>query len=250
MNPRDTEHRPDESTSNELTCPVCGDDHVSTFVHRDAFEYGTGESAVTLHVDLPVRRCTACDLEFLDHEGERIRHEAVCRHLGVLTSTEIRAIRKKYGMTRSSFARNRTWRGNAQPLGKRCRDSEFRQRSLSSASCHSRCIREVNRLALTSTHTSARSGLRQTLAISRLESFGGSSSPSSTLPTPKGKLISVYVATFYSFKGGVPGEPWLSSMWPWISLVTAGKCLPLILTLRHRDLIHSIWLSLAERLRE
>ena len=104
MNPRDPEHKPDESTSNELTCPVCGDDHVSTFVHRDAFEYGTGESAVTLHVDLPVRRCTACDLEFLDHEGERIRHEAVCRHLGVLTSTEIRAIRKKYGMTRSSFA--------------------------------------------------------------------------------------------------------------------------------------------------
>ena len=104
MNSQNKKQRPDVSKSNELTCPVCGDDRVSTFFHQDAFEYGTGASAVTLHVDLPVRHCTACDLEFLDHVGERIKHEAVCRHLGVLTSTEIRSIRKKYGMTRSSFA--------------------------------------------------------------------------------------------------------------------------------------------------
>ena len=77
---------------------------VNTFDHQEEFEYGSGKSAVTLQVQLPVRRCDACDFEFLDQDGERIKHEAVCHHLGVLTSTEIREIRKQYGKTRSSFA--------------------------------------------------------------------------------------------------------------------------------------------------
>ena len=34
-----------------------------------------------------------------------MRHEAVCRHLGVLTPKEIIAIRKSYGMSRAVFAR-------------------------------------------------------------------------------------------------------------------------------------------------
>ena len=103
----DLEHtvrRPHEGPKVDRTCPVCGTDHVTTFVHRDTFDYGTGESAVSLHVDLPVRRCAECDFEFLDHEAEQLRHDTICNHLGVLTSTEIRAIRKQHGMTRSSFA--------------------------------------------------------------------------------------------------------------------------------------------------
>ena len=57
-----------------------------------------------LHANIPVRRCTSCDLEFLDHEGERLRHEAVCRYLGLLSPAEIRSIRKRYGMSRAAFA--------------------------------------------------------------------------------------------------------------------------------------------------
>ena len=104
MNPNDTVRRPDQNPHGDRTCPVCGEGHVTTFAHRDTFEYGTGESAVTLHVDLPVRRCHECDFEFLDYEGERLKHDVICRHLGVLTSTEVRSIRKRYGMSRSSFA--------------------------------------------------------------------------------------------------------------------------------------------------
>ena len=85
-------------------CPQCGASSVTTFYHHDTFNYGTGDSAVELHVELPVRRCAACEFEFLDHEGERLRHEAVCRHLGVLSPAEVRAIRKQHGMTRSAFA--------------------------------------------------------------------------------------------------------------------------------------------------
>ena len=104
MNPTHTVRPTDESPSSDRTCPVCGGNHVNTYDHQDSFEYGSGDSTVTLQVELPVRKCEACDFEFLDQEGERLKHEAVCRHLGVLNSSEIRGIRSKYGMTRSSFA--------------------------------------------------------------------------------------------------------------------------------------------------
>ena len=88
----------------DLICPQCGAESVTTSWHHDAFNYGSGDAAVTLHVDLPVRHCAACDFEFLDHEGERLRHEAVCRHLGVLTPAEVRAVRERHGMSRAAFA--------------------------------------------------------------------------------------------------------------------------------------------------
>ena len=87
-----------------LTCPQCDEESVETFQHSDDFVYGDGDSAVRLHVDLPVRRCTACEFEFLDHASERLRHEAVCRHLRVLSPAEIRRIREQHGMTRGAFA--------------------------------------------------------------------------------------------------------------------------------------------------
>ena len=85
-------------------CPQCGERSITTYRHLDTFTYGSGDAAATLEVDLPVRRCGACDLEFLDHAGERLRHAAVCRHLGVLTPAEIRGIRRRFGMTRAAFA--------------------------------------------------------------------------------------------------------------------------------------------------
>lgn len=85
-------------------CPQCGERSVTTYWYHDTFKYGSGDSAVALHVDLPVRRCVMCHLEFLDHEGEQLRHEAVCRHLGVLSPADISGIRKRFGMTRAAFA--------------------------------------------------------------------------------------------------------------------------------------------------
>ena len=63
-------------------CPRCDVSSVVTYRHEHDFNYGSGETAVKLHVVVPVRRCTACEFQFLDHEAERIKHDAVCRHLG------------------------------------------------------------------------------------------------------------------------------------------------------------------------
>ena len=86
------------------TCPQCGGNTVTTFRHRHTFVYGSGESAVDLTVDLPVRHCGSCEVTFLDDEAERLEHDAVCQHFGVLTPAEIRRIRESYGMTRATFA--------------------------------------------------------------------------------------------------------------------------------------------------
>ncbi len=89
---------------NDLTCPQCGDDGVTTYLHPHAFQYGSGVSTVELVAQVPVRCCTACEFQYLDEEGERLKHEAVCKHLGVLSPTEVRHIRNMHRMTRAKFA--------------------------------------------------------------------------------------------------------------------------------------------------
>lgn len=104
MEPTAPERSHDDTPSVDRKCPVCGERSVTTYWYHDTFTYGSGDTAATIEADLPVRRCGACDFEFLDHEGQRLQHEAVCRHLRVLTPTEIRAIREISGMTRAEFA--------------------------------------------------------------------------------------------------------------------------------------------------
>lgn len=85
-------------------CDECG--HPETTIWRDhAFVYGSGDATAELAVRLPVRRCDRCDFDYLDDEGERIKHEAVCRHLGVLPPKEVQHIRERLGLSRSALAK-------------------------------------------------------------------------------------------------------------------------------------------------
>src|SRR5437660_10670794 len=86
-------------------CPECGHSVIETRWADCPFPYGTGPETVELNVRLPVRKCANCGFEFLDEEAEDLRHEAVCRHLGVLTPAEIRALRESLGLSRADFAR-------------------------------------------------------------------------------------------------------------------------------------------------
>jgi DNA-binding transcriptional regulator YiaG len=40
----------------------------------------------------------------MDEAAEEARHEAICRHLGILTPRQIVDLRKSYGLTRADFA--------------------------------------------------------------------------------------------------------------------------------------------------
>lgn len=97
MNRRDINDRPTvESQCSECNGPI------RTRSVRHKFTYGVGPDARDLECSLPVRVCEACGAEYVDEEGEEIRHEAVCRHLGVLTPLEIQALREQYG-TQAAF---------------------------------------------------------------------------------------------------------------------------------------------------
>ena len=84
---------------------MCGATSVQTELMRDPFIYGSGTDAVELTADVWVHTCSACEDSYTDHEAGVVYDEAVCRHLGILTPAEIRAMRTGYGLSRDDFAR-------------------------------------------------------------------------------------------------------------------------------------------------
>ncbi len=86
-------------------CASCGSLEVRTSIEDQAFPYGVGDAAVLLHATVPVRTCVVCGFSYTDHEGEDARHEAVCRHLGVMMPTEVRNVREHHGLNRAEFAK-------------------------------------------------------------------------------------------------------------------------------------------------
>jgi len=90
----------------DLSCAGCGSKRIVTEAIDHRFPYGQEDSAVELSARIPVRRCEECGDEFLDDEAEDLMHEAVCRHLHVMTPSEVRAIRQQCGgLSRAEFAR-------------------------------------------------------------------------------------------------------------------------------------------------
>ena len=86
------------------SCPMCGEESITTTWSPHAFDYGSEPVSVELQVQVPVHRCGTCEFEYLDDAAERLKHIAVCDHLGVLPPDEIRRIREDHGMTRAAFA--------------------------------------------------------------------------------------------------------------------------------------------------
>lgn len=87
-----------------VSCPMCGGEDIRTTMTSHEFDYGSGDSSVKLLARVPARQCESCSFEFLDDEAERLKHMAVCNHLGVLAPDQIRKIRENRGMTRAAFA--------------------------------------------------------------------------------------------------------------------------------------------------
>jgi putative zinc finger/helix-turn-helix YgiT family protein len=85
-------------------CDICGTPGIHEEIRREEFLYGMKDEAVTLSADVPVWVCDGCGFSFTDHRGEDARHEAVCKHLGVLAPKDIVAIREQSGLSRAAFA--------------------------------------------------------------------------------------------------------------------------------------------------
>jgi len=89
---------------NPVLCASCGKNNITISHVEDKFVYGEGSSSAQLVAIVSMHTCNVCGFQFLDNKAEDSHHEAVCRHLGVLTPSQIRALRTRLGLTRTAFA--------------------------------------------------------------------------------------------------------------------------------------------------
>jgi putative zinc finger/helix-turn-helix YgiT family protein len=87
-------------------CPSCGHQPLVAERIRDEFEYGPDEERITVVAEaVPVLACPACGEVLYGPEAAAIRHQAVCRALGLLSPAQIKAVRERLGPDQEDFAR-------------------------------------------------------------------------------------------------------------------------------------------------
>jgi len=103
MNDKENGNQEEHKVSHQIICGECGGNEIETAWEPYKFPYGIAPSCIELECEVPVRRCEKCEFKFIDSEAERLCHEAVCLHLGVMNPEEIKSIRKSYGLTQDQF---------------------------------------------------------------------------------------------------------------------------------------------------
>jgi len=91
--------------SSVFVCPSCDFNEYITSMEIQKFTYGTERTESLLEVKIPVHECKKCGFRFTDDKAEELRHEAICRHLGLMTPKEVYGVRAKYNLSRSEFAK-------------------------------------------------------------------------------------------------------------------------------------------------
>ena len=89
-------------------CPTCNVGRLHPKIVTERFPYeDDGKEVMVLAENVPVEVCDnlECKEQLSGPEAARIRHEAICRALGLLTPAEIRAVRERLNLTQAEFAR-------------------------------------------------------------------------------------------------------------------------------------------------
>lgn len=92
----------DQGRARSLECPECGSDRVRTEWMDDRFSFTAEGQTKELSCKVPLRICGNCESQYLDDEAETIQDDTARRHLGLLTTGEVRQIRERYG-TQTGF---------------------------------------------------------------------------------------------------------------------------------------------------
>src|SRR4051812_2013872 len=86
-------------------CPECEHGHLVPFTRDEEFDYDLGDETIKVIArDVPVERCNSCGTIASGPAAARVRHEAVCRAAGLLTPSEIKALREKFGWSQQHLA--------------------------------------------------------------------------------------------------------------------------------------------------
>lgn len=92
------------AVSGKFVCGECGSERIRTSREIYKFPYGVGADTVELSCEVPVRNCADCGFSFIDGETEDICHEEVCKHLGVMSPSQIKSLRGLYELTQAQFS--------------------------------------------------------------------------------------------------------------------------------------------------
>ena len=94
-----------ESNIDSGKCSICGHSPLVAKLIDEAFEFSMeGESVTVTLRKVPVRLCEGCGETYSGPDAARMEHEAICDAMGLLTPTEIKAIRDKYGWSQQHLA--------------------------------------------------------------------------------------------------------------------------------------------------
>lgn len=85
-------------------CAACGSHAVSERMEAETFFYGAGRDRTALTVEVPKISCSDCGLVLTDERAEKLRNDAVCRHLQIFTPEEIFNIRTASGLSQTDFS--------------------------------------------------------------------------------------------------------------------------------------------------
>jgi putative zinc finger/helix-turn-helix YgiT family protein len=104
MNDKSIKQNDTQIELKKYICSECESKNISTTWEDYKFPYGVGAEAVELSCKVPVRKCSDCGFSFIDQESENLCHEAVCKHLGVMTPAQIKSLRQLYNFTQTLFS--------------------------------------------------------------------------------------------------------------------------------------------------
>ena len=87
------------------SCPVCGKGHLVPLTQTEEFEFDLGEEKIMVRAEaVPVQKCDQCGEVLSGPAAAQVRHAALCRAAGFLTSTEYQTIREKLGWSQQFLA--------------------------------------------------------------------------------------------------------------------------------------------------
>jgi putative zinc finger/helix-turn-helix YgiT family protein len=88
-----------------LKCPECERGYLDPFTRNEEFDFDLGEETIkVLARDVPVERCDVCGMIASGPAAAKVRHEAICRAAGLLTPSEIKAIRDQFDWSQQYLA--------------------------------------------------------------------------------------------------------------------------------------------------
>jgi putative zinc finger/helix-turn-helix YgiT family protein len=86
-------------------CPECGQGQLIPFIRTEEFDFDLGDETVKVRAEnVPVQKCDKCGEVMSGPAAAKVRHEAICRAAGLLTPSEIKGIREKFGWSQQHLA--------------------------------------------------------------------------------------------------------------------------------------------------